>query len=668
MLLIQPNMANKSILLAVADAKAVGDITQALGTDWEVTSVASGEDALGQFEKRSFDAFLVDFNLGSPDASDLLNLALEKHPKTIRFLLAHEADLALVAAKVEGSPQILPKPIEPASLKSRIEDGVKDENSEQGNSDPQPNAPTVEPCVPSIYAEVLKALEAPDATNEKIAEIVAQDTGLTSELLSLTKSSSLGQPRKISSPVEAVETLGLEAVKAAVMALQFLAEHSQLRPAYLSLDQLWQHSINVGQIARDLVLFETKDSALASQALIGGLLHDLGKVVLAKNFDDLYGRVHSLARKQPVAIWDIEKEMFGANHGEIGACLVGMWNMPSAIVDATAFHHEPAVADAEQLTALTAVHIANVLERELWLGVEETVVAPVINTQLLNELGLLQRLPIWRAAFANHSSASQRAELESAREEQTTVLPVTRGTRTTNPLAGRAVATRTATLRVPRTEDDAAADEIRYRRNRIYGGAAVILVLLTIWFRTQPQNNHGELAFARTPAGHETPAPVTALPSSETPAQAPPVEVPKIAAPVVAPTVAVSEPPAQSTAPAPAPRPTSTTAPAPSTATATPPPSETLSKPTASVPQPEPAAATAPRAAATNVVASIVPEKKIPVFRLHGIIYTHDQPAAIINGQTVNLGDEVDGATVVAIGRTTVTLKIDGERKTYVLR
>src|SRR5881394_3556516 len=113
-------MAIKSILLAITEPQSLIDITQALGADWDVTSVACEEDALEQFEKRTFDALLVDFNLGSPDASDLLNLALEKHPGTVQFLLAYEADLALVAGKVQGTPQILPKPVEPISVKERI--------------------------------------------------------------------------------------------------------------------------------------------------------------------------------------------------------------------------------------------------------------------------------------------------------------------------------------------------------------------------------------------------------------------------------------------------------------------------------------------------------------------------------------------------------------------
>src|SRR2546422_11037378 len=113
-------MTEKNILLAVADVQALIDITQALGAEWEITSAGSEVEALAQLEKRSFDALLADFNLGSPDASELLNQALEKRPETPRFLFAYEADLALVAAKVAGSPEILPKPLEPASLPSSI--------------------------------------------------------------------------------------------------------------------------------------------------------------------------------------------------------------------------------------------------------------------------------------------------------------------------------------------------------------------------------------------------------------------------------------------------------------------------------------------------------------------------------------------------------------------
>ena len=72
-------------------------------------------------------------------------------------------------------------------------------------------------------------------------------------MLRLTKSTHLGLPRNITDPVEAVESLGLDTVRALVMALRYLAEHSQSKPGYLSFENMWQHSINVARLARDCI-------------------------------------------------------------------------------------------------------------------------------------------------------------------------------------------------------------------------------------------------------------------------------------------------------------------------------------------------------------------------------------------------------------------------------
>jgi HD-like signal output (HDOD) protein len=624
-------MATKSILLAVSDAETTSQIAKALGADWEAISAVTEDEAKGQLETLPFDALLVDFNFGESDGSDLLNLAAEKCPDTVRFLLAYEADLALVAAKVEGTPNILPKPVEAASVKSRIEEGV--EESKPKPAATAPVAPTAAaPAIPPVYALVLKALEAPDASSKSVGKVIAKDEALTSEILSLTHSSYLGVQSNFTDPTQAVEALGLDTVKAVVMALQFLAESSQVRPAYLSLDQIWQHGINVGQIARDLVLFETKDRALASQALVAGLLHDLGKVVLAKNFDDLYGRVHSLARKQPVAVWDIEKEMFGANHGEIGGCLVGMWNMPLAIVDAVALHHEPPVGEHEGFTLLAAVHVANVLERELWLGDEEMKVGPIINTPFLNHIGLLQRLPIWRAAFRNRKSVGLDPELTAAAEGDTTVIPSSES-RTVNQLPAEVEGTHTVTSGTQPAQSERLTFPNRLPGKRwFYAGAVIAVVLFGVWFGTQPELKQAEPVYART----EIPQQTTAV----------------------------------STAPAPAPTVTPEAAPTPLASAepiAHPAPTEVASTPAAVEPALEPEPAVTVSAPAPNSGLSSV-TKSEPEFRVNGISYHTTHPLAIVNGKTVGLREKINGAIVVGIGRSTVLLEINGETKTLELK
>jgi putative nucleotidyltransferase with HDIG domain len=655
-------MATKSILLAVKEPQTLVDITQALGGGWKVTSVASEADALSQLEKRSFEAVLVDFNLASPDASDLLNVVAEFHPETVRFLLAYEADLALVAAKVNGTPQILPKPIDPTSLKTRIESELEESAAEQTAPEPV-KAPADAAAPASWYADVLKSLEAPGITIQQAGEVIAPHTVLALELFKLTNSSYLGLPSDITDPVEAVETLGLDTVKAVVMALQFLDEHSRLKSAYLSPDKIWEHSVNVGQLARDLVLFETKDRALASQALIAGLLHDLGKIVLSKNFEDLYGRVHSLARKQPVALWEVEKEMFGADHGEIGACLLGMWNMPLAIVDAAALHHQPLLGDQTQFSPLAAVHVADVLENERRSDDEKMMVAPIISTPFLNQLGLLQRLPIWRARFSSRRSANAGAEVESAAREQSasTSLATAKPPQTGNQLPAQVTPTRTGTSAQPANGQPAAdIHAVHYRNNKVYVAVAAVLVALVLWFILQPDPKP-ERAYARTPASQTSPASnPSAEPSKE------PRQVETAHQSEVLPSVANSETPA---APQEAPIPEVVVSQVPFGPPAPVVPAVNAQRLT---PAPATTVGSAPAAAVANVPAPIVtaaPEPKPqPRFKINGIIYTPVRPSAIVNGINLHVGEHLDGATVISITPMTVTLQIDGQRKSFDLR
>ena len=613
-------MATKNILLAIADNQTVATINEALGNEWLTTPVASEADALALLEAGSFDALLADFNLGDSDASELLNQAAEKCPEMTRFLLVYEADLALVAAKVSGSPEILPKPVEPAALHSRIEAAFRDPSS---NDVGLATGFDTASAIPAVYEEVLQALNSPEVTSQQVGDIIATDDALNQEILLLTRSAYLGLPGKLIEPVDAVELLGFETVQTLVMALRYLAEHSHVRPGYLSLETLWQHSTRVAQIARDLVLFETKDRARASQALAAGLVHDLGKVVLAVNYDDLYGRVHSLARKQPVPLWEIEKEMFGASHGEIGACLLGMWNLPGAIVDAAALHHEPPLGEHTELTPLAAVHIANVLEHQLHPG-DELRVLPVMNAPFLNELGLLQRLPIWRATFAKQLSPTAPTETGEADPLGWVAAVLQSGatSRSTNQIPAPVAATQTSTA-APAEQPTAEAGTATRTSTRNWahtGLVAIALLVLAIIFRTGEETTEPSHVKARTVS---SPAAMVVAPA---PAPPTPEPVPTLAPAV--PVVEVKSPEAPPIVVTPTPEPPVT--------------AETI---------------------VTNVAPVSLPPKAVaPAFRLNGVIYGVSNPSAVVNGTPVYVGEKVNGATVISIGRNEVTLEINGAR------
>jgi hypothetical protein len=396
----------------------------------------------------------------------------------------------------------------------------------------------------------------------------------------------------------------------------------------LSLETIWQHSISVGLIARDLVLFETKDRALASQALAAGLLHDLGKVVLATNFEDLYGRVHSLARKQPVALWEIEKEMFGANHGEIGACLLGMWNMTGGIVEAATFHHEPPAAEDAHLTPLAAVHIANVLVHQL-RPADEFRVVPVASAPFLNKLGLLRRMPVWRATFANAlAQAGSAATDQPQAAVPTAESAATSGT--ANELTGPATDTWTATEAAPGAQPRNAA-RLSKTRLWVYAGVvAVALVSLGLMSRLGLPDDEPVLVHARALAGFGK---AMVLPSAPADAAAPTADQ-------AVPTDASPQKPPENTSIA--------------------------SEPVLSQPEREPAPEAISPAIVPLPAAPAVAPKEIakPAFRLNGIFFVASKPSAVVNGKTVFVGEQVNGAKVIRISRDSVTLDVNGELKT----
>jgi HD superfamily phosphohydrolase YqeK len=219
---------------------------------------------------------------------------------------------------------------------------------------------------------------------------------IMTKLLQVINSPYFGLPRTITSAEEAVGLLGFDTVKSMVMAVKLLGHYDRIKTGDFSIEQLWQHSTAVAHNARRLVLLQTGNRALAEEAFAAGLMHDVGKAVLAGNFAEQYHGAQSLARKQQIPLWEVEKEIFGANHGEIGAYLLSLWGLPLNILEAAALHHYPIRTASKGFNALTAVHVANVLEYEAAAIRPEGEVFPLIDTEYLTEIGLVASVQTWR--------------------------------------------------------------------------------------------------------------------------------------------------------------------------------------------------------------------------------------------------------------------------------
>jgi HD-like signal output (HDOD) protein/CheY-like chemotaxis protein len=487
-------MHKKRILLADADSEALGEFQQALGETWDVVLVPNGTAALLEMEMRPCEVVVADLDLGEIDGSDLLNHIQANYPKTIRFILAREGDRERMVKQVLGTHQFLGKPLESSTLRNSIEGAIALESWIPKTSIREliGRIRTL-PTIPSLYLEVQAVLRSPDATTDQVGALIAKDMAMTTKLLQVLNSACFGLSRKITSPTEAVGLLGFETVSSMVMAIKMLSEYDKVKPVYFSIDRLWRHSTEVARTAKQITMWQTEDAALAEMAFTSGLMHDIGKVVLAANFDEQYRGAQSLARKQDLPLPEVEKEIFGASHGEIGAYLLGLWGMPVDLLEVAALHHHPERSLNKNFSALTAVHIANALERELAPDADGLVVSK-LNEAYLAELGVLERVPEWRAAvakrdFAKPDNRSRAVKTAPAKPAQKP--------------AAKAVAKEPLPEHLIPTFSDETVPSAEPAANRtwIYGavGVGVVVLLVLGWLSFELLTNRTKVAARTTP-------------------------------------------------------------------------------------------------------------------------------------------------------------------------
>jgi putative nucleotidyltransferase with HDIG domain len=272
-------------------------------------------------------------------------------------------------------------------------------------------------------------LQNTSASTAEIGAMIAKDMAMTTKLVQVLNSAYFGLPRAITDPTEAVGILGFETIKSLILTVKVLSQYDKVKPVYFSIDNVWRHSTNVAQTARAMAVLETGDANCSSGAYTGGLMHDLGKVILAANFDDQYHQAHLTAAQNQRQLWQVEKEIFGVTHGEIGAYLLTLWGIPPEVVKVAALHHEPQRAGDKQFTALTAVHVANALEYASHPD-PDGLPSPEIDLDYLGQMNLADRVELWKFA---------RRESETA------------GTNTTTRFETRTHRTKPATTRVTKT-------------------------------------------------------------------------------------------------------------------------------------------------------------------------------------------------------------------------
>ena len=364
--------------------------------DWDVAFAKSGLQALASLSQSPCDAVIADMQIPGMNGAQLLDEIMQRNPKTLRFIRASLGDQQSAMKCVGTAHQYLVKPCDAATISNALERAFSLEAWLPSETVQQLIAQMKKlPSPPNLYFKIVGELQSPDASIENVGGLIAQDPVLSAKLLQVVNSAVFGLQLQVVSASEAVMYLGMETTKALVLLAHTFSYFDKIKTAEFSVDKLWKHSVATGKFAEQVARSQGCETELVGQAFTAGMLHDIGKLLLAANLSEQFKEALAKAKAEQIHLWDAESTVFGATHGELGACLLGIWGLPMPIVEAVALHHYPIRFLSKQFCPLTAVHVANAIEHEIQ-GENQTLLCAVADANYLGELGLRERLDTWR--------------------------------------------------------------------------------------------------------------------------------------------------------------------------------------------------------------------------------------------------------------------------------
>jgi HD-like signal output (HDOD) protein/CheY-like chemotaxis protein len=365
-------------------------------SEWEMTFTSSGKEALEILDANPMDVIVTDLKMPEMDGTQLLTEIKKRRPHVVRIILSGHVKHDMTLQSLQIAHQSLSKPCDAEILKQTLTKlfALKDILSDDSIKKIVSQIESL-PSMPSIYTEIIEEMHSDDPSIKKIAEIIARDVSMTAKILQIVNSVFFGLSRKINNTQQAVMLLGLETIKSLVLSVKIFAEFSCKKFSWFNIDELFNHSVLVSCYAQAIVKVEKMDRDFISNSLMAGLLHDLGKLVLATNFEKSYRQVLAAAQETSKNLLDLEYDVFGTSHAEIGAYLMGLWRLENGIIEATAFHHLPIRSMSHNLGLLTAVHVGDALDHDIRTPPGENTELNC-DTEYLDKLEITSRIPRWR--------------------------------------------------------------------------------------------------------------------------------------------------------------------------------------------------------------------------------------------------------------------------------
>jgi HD-like signal output (HDOD) protein len=366
---------------------------------WDMGFAPGGHEALAELEKTPADIVVSDMRMPRMDGAELLTRVSKLCHGAARIVLSGHMDesAAMRAAGVAHRYLTKPCPAEQmeATLTSTFDLQALLRNERIRMS--LGGAVTL-PSSPKLYHELNRLLADGKASLESIAAVMEQDMSMSAKVLQLVNTAFFALPRRISSVAQAVSYLGFGTLKSLVLAHSLFREIASKDA--VAIERAQQRALATARIAQRLL----REEVPRQVAFTAGLLHHIGALAIAIQLPEAHAMIGARVRSGEASLLDAEREKLGASHPEIGAYLLGLWDLPHDIIEAVAGHH----ANWNEVTALnisSAVMIGSALTEELQANQGDLAGGPPLPDELASRLGITEVVAKVRAELGQHAAA-----------------------------------------------------------------------------------------------------------------------------------------------------------------------------------------------------------------------------------------------------------------------
>ena len=242
------------------------------------------------------------------------------------------------------------------------------------------------PALPTVVARLTRLIADPRTTASDINAALSSDPGLVTKILKQVNSSYYGFSRRITTITNAVVILGFNQVRNLALSAFIFDAFGKQQGTPFDVNGFWRHSIGSAFLAAQLA--KAIDPKMEEDAFICGLLHDLGKFIMARNAPGHIGMVMGKVKEKDILFYQAERLCLGYDHAALGAYAMEQWNLPESLCQVVRCHHNPPEAPENAQLLCCITNTADIVARAMLLGNGGDARIPLLDDTVWARIGI----------------------------------------------------------------------------------------------------------------------------------------------------------------------------------------------------------------------------------------------------------------------------------------